>query len=361
MSKTFEHGGTIFALARELGLAPEELLDFSASINPLGPPPGVHVAVLAAFERTCHYPDSGSSELRLALAERHGLLPEQVVVANGSTELIHLIPRLERFKGRRALLVAPAFSEYGHGLELAGWHYDHFKLSPDVGFSLDLPRLRAALAKGYDLLYLCNPGNPSGRLYPRSEVASLLGLCAAADVFCILDEAFIDFCEEESAVPLLAQNSRCLILRSMTKFYGFPGIRLGYALGQQEIVAELERLRPPWSVGVLAQAAGLAALADSGHGERTRQLVAAERQRLQEGFGAMSGLRVHGGAANYLLVEILNGMTAAQLRSRLLHQRLLIRDCGNFVGLGSSFFRVAVRGAEENDILLREIAAVFGG
>jgi len=320
----------------------------------------VRAAVLAAFKRSCHYPDSSSSELRLALAERHGLLPEQVVVANGSTELIHLIPRLERFTGRRALLVAPAFSEYGHGLELAGWHYDHFKLSPAGGFSLDLPRLKAALAGGYDLLYLCNPGNPSGRLYPRTEVARLLDLCAAAGVFCVLDEAFIDFCEEASAVPLLAQNSRCLILRSMTKFYGFPGIRLGYALGSVEIVAELERLRPPWSVGVLAQAAGLAALADRGHGERTRQLVGAERQRLQDRLGAMSGLRVHGGAANYLLVEILTGMTAAELRSRLLHQRLLIRDCGNFVGLGAGFFRVAVRSGGENEMLQQRIAAVLG-
>jgi len=361
MNNTFEHGGTIFAVARELGLAPEELLDFSASINPLGPPPGVRAAVLAAFERTCHYPDSGSSELRLALAELLGLLPEQVVVANGSTELIHLIPRLERFTGRRALLVAPAFSEYGHGLELAGWHYDHFTLSPADGFALDLPRLQTVLGKGYDLLYFCNPGNPSGRLYPRTEVASLLGLCAGAGVFCVLDEAFIDFCAEESAVPLLAQNSRFIILRSMTKFYGFPGIRLGYALGFAEIVAELERLRPPWSVGVLAQAAGLAALGDRAHGERTRQLVGAERQRLQERLGAMSGFRVHSGAANYLLVEILTGMTAAQLRATLLRQRLLIRDCGNFVGLGAGFFRVAVRNGEENDTLLREISAVFGG
>jgi len=360
MKESFEHGGTIFAVARELGIQPEELLDFSASINPLGPPTGVWPAISAAYRRVGHYPDTGCSELRALLAERHGLLPEQVTLGNGSTELIHLIPRLERFNGRRALLVAPTFSEYGHGLELAGWRYDHLFLSPDDGFSLDLSRVRSALGSGYDLLFLCNPGNPTGRLYPREEVRALLGLCREAGTFCMLDEAFMDFCPEESALPLLAEIGRFLILRSMTKFYGFPGIRLGYVLGSAEIVAELERLRPPWSVGTLAQAAGGAALADREHGERTVALVAGERQRLQDGLAGVAGLRVFPGAANYLLAEIRTGMTAGELRLKLLGQRILIRDCGNFAGLDGSFFRVAVRSREENERLLQVVRQVLG-
>jgi len=360
MSNTFEHGGTIFAVARELGIQPEELLDFSASINPLGPPTGVWPAMEAAYRRVGHYPDTGCSELRVALAAKHGLTPAQVTLGNGSTELIHLIPRLERFAGRRALLVAPTFSEYGHGLELAGWRYDHLGLSPADGFSLDLPRLQEALGRGYDLLYLCNPGNPTGRLYGRDEVARLLDICAVAGTFCVLDEAFMDFSEGESAVPLLAENERLLILRSMTKFYGFPGIRLGYALGPAEIVAELERLRPPWSVGTLAQAAGIAALADREHGERTVALVAGERQRLQEGLAEIAWLRVYPGAANYLLVAIIAGPTAGELRQELLDQRILIRDCGNFVGLDGSFFRVAVRTREENGRLLQGVRQLLG-
>lgn len=357
MNSTFEHGGTVFAVARELGMAVEDLLDFSASINPLGPPPGVRGAVVAAFDRAVHYPDSGCGELRALLATRHGLAPEQVTVANGSTELIHLIPRLERSPGKRALLVAPTFSEYGHSLELAGWHYDYLKLSPADGFALDPERVKRSLPERYDLLYLCNPGNPTGRLYPRDEVATLLRLCGEAGTFCILDEAFMDFREEESAVPLLAESGRFLILRSMTKFYGFPGLRLGYALGSREIIAGLERLRPPWSVGVLAQAAGMAALADGEHGEKTCELVAAEGERLLDGLGSIPGLKVYPGAANYLLVEITAGPTAAELRQALLRQRILIRDCGNFAGLDGRFFRVAVRTPGENERLLQGIAA----
>jgi threonine-phosphate decarboxylase len=360
MTQPFEHGGTIFAVARELGLQPEELLDFSASINPLGPPTGVWPAIEAAFRRVGHYPDSGCAELRLHLAGRHGLAPEQVVAANGSTELIHLIPRLERFPKRKALLVGPTFAEYGHGLELAGWSRDYLFLSPADGFSLDLQRLQAALAGGYDLLYLCNPGNPTGRLYPREEVARLLKLCREAGTFCVLDEAFMDFREEESAVELLADNDHVLILRSMTKFFGFPGLRLGYALGSKGLIAGLERLRPPWSVGTLAQAAGVAALADREHETRTREIVATGRQQLVEGLATIPGLTIYPGAANYLLVALPGGMAASELRRRLLGERILIRDCGNFAGLDGRYFRVAVRSRGENERLLHGIRGAMG-
>lgn len=355
----FDHGGTIFAVARELGIPPEELLDFSASINPLGPPAGVWPALEAAFRRVGHYPDTACTELRRLLGEKHALAPERVVVGNGSTELIHLIPRLGRFSRKRALLVAPTFSEYGHGLELAGWSFDYHFLSPEEGFPLDLRRVEERLAAGYDLLYLCNPGNPTGRLYGRDEVFSLLSLCRAAGTMCVADEAFMDFCEGESAVPFLAGNDHLLILRSMTKFYGFPGIRLGYLLGAAEIVAELERLRPPWSVGTLAQAAGVAALADEAHAARTRELVAVERGRLGRGLEEIPGLRVFPGTANYLLVQLPGGKAAAELGKRLLGERILIRNCANFAGLDGRFFRVAVRGGAENARLLLGIAGAL--
>jgi threonine-phosphate decarboxylase len=360
MTQPFEHGGTVFAVARELGVEPEELLDFSASINPLGPPPAVWPAIEAAFRRVGHYPDSPCTELRTALAARHGLSPEQVAVGNGSTELIHLLPRLERFRRKRALLVAPTFAEYGHGLQLAGWHHDYLFLSPDDGFALDLHRVGQQLAAGYDLLFLCNPGNPTGRLYPRVEIIHLLRLCRDAGTCCVLDEAFMDFCEEESATAVLADHPGCLILRSLTKFYAFPGLRLGYVLAEGEIIAGLERLRPPWSVGTLAQAAGCAALADSAYAKRSRETVTACRQRLFAGLGSINGLRVYPGAANYLLVEILTGMTAARLRHQLLHRGMLIRDCANFAGLDGRFFRVAVHGEGDNNRLVGGVRDLLG-
>ena len=147
----------------------------------------------------------------------------------------------------------------------------------------------------------------------------------------------------------------------MTKFFGFPGLRLGYAFASPAVTARLQRLLPPWSVGVLAQAAALAALADSGHCRRTREFVTAERQRLAAGLAGIAALQVFPGAANYLLVQIGSGMTAAALQQRLLAQRILIRDCSNFAGLDERFFRVAVRSAADNDRLLQALAAALSG
>jgi threonine-phosphate decarboxylase len=358
MTNDFDHGGNVFAVARQLGVPPEEILDFSASINPLGPPPGMREAVAAAFDRLVHYPDSDCTELTAALACRHGVEPSNACVANGSTELIFLLPRLLPLG--RALLVAPTFSEYARALTQAGWGCDRFVLSPDDGFSLPLDALRRELAKGYGLLFLCNPGNPTGRLYVRSEVAALLDLCREAGTLLVLDEAFMDFCEEGSAKDLVVAGGAGVVLRSMTKFYAMPGLRLGYALASAPLVERLAALRPPWSVGTLAQAAGLSALADGGHAARTLDCVAVERAFLAVGLAALPGVRLYPGAANYLLARLDGGLAAAELQNRLIKERILVRDCANFAGLDGRFFRVAVRTREENGWLLAALGKVLG-
>ncbi len=357
MKETFDHGGTVFAVARRLGVSPDDILDFSASINPLGPPVGVRGAVAAAFDRLVHYPDSGATELREALARRHHLLPENICVANGSTELIYLVPRL--VAGRRGLIVAPPFSEYARSLARAGWEIDYLDPDPDQRFALSLDILDRRLAVGCDLLFLANPGNPTGALIPAKDVAAIFRLCRSRGTFLVLDEAFIDFREEESATSLVVEGGGAVVLRSMTKFYAIPGLRLGYAVGCGEVSARLAALREPWSVNTLAQAAGIACLEDGDYPARTRDLVVAERERLAAGINALPGLEVYPSAANYLLVRIDAGPTAPELAARLLAERVLIRDCSSFRGLSERFFRVAVRGAGENIRLLDLLGKVF--
>jgi threonine-phosphate decarboxylase len=358
MNPDFDHGGNVFAVARSLGIPPEEILDFSASINPLGPSPGVRLAVAAAFDRLVHYPDRDCSELTAALAHRHGCEPASVCVGNGSTELIHLLPRL--IAGGRALLVAPTFSEYAAALRQAGWGYDRFVLSPEDGFSLPLDALKAELAKDYALLFLCNPGNPTGRLYERDEVAVVLDFCREAGTLLVLDEAFMDFCEAGSAKRLVIDSGEGVVLRSMTKFHAFPGLRLGYALAAVPLAERLTALRLPWGVNTLAQAAGIAALADGGHRARTIACVAAERAFLATGLAELPGVRLYPGEANYLLGRLEDGMTAASVQERLLTSRILIRNCANFPGLDDRFFRVAVRSREENERLLAALGRALG-
>jgi threonine-phosphate decarboxylase len=356
---SFPHGGNVFAIARALGVPPEDILDFSASINPLGPAPGVREAVAAAFDRLVHYPDSDCMELRLALAGRHGLATENLCVGNGSTELIYLLPRL--VAGRRALVIAPPFSEYARALHRDGLEVGYLHLSPEDGFALHPERLRERLKDGYDLVMLANPGNPTGRLYPLPEVRTIRDLCREAGSFLVIDEAFMDFCEAASAKRLAAADDGLLLLRSMTKFYALPGLRLGYGIGSPATIARLAGLREPWSVNTLAQAAGLASLTAPGHAEQTLTLVAGERQRLFDGISALPSLRPFPGAANYLLVEITAGPPAGELARLLLQERILIRVCGNFTGLDERFFRVAVRLPEENDRLLAGLGEILRG
>jgi threonine-phosphate decarboxylase len=213
------------------------------------------------------------------------------------------------------------------------------------------------MARRYDLLFLCNPGNPTGRFYTLEEVGALQRLCRQYRTFLVIDEAFMDFYEEGSAKQLLSREETVLILRSMTKFYGFPGLRLGYAFGAAAVIEELESLCPPWSVGTLAQAAGMAALADLTHADGTRCLVAIERERLAAWLQEIGPLRVYPGTANYLLVEITARLTATELQRRLMERRILIRNCSNFIGLDERFFRVAVRSRKENDRLVAGIAS----
>lgn len=358
--KVFDHGGRVFAVARQLGVSPEDILDFSASINPLGIPATVRDAVQNALVQAVHYPDSEATALRQALALHHGLAPEQFCVGNGSTELIYLLPRLPEGGRKRALLIAPTFSEYGYALQQAGWEVAQLVLSDDDGFVLPLAALAERLRSGCDLLFFCNPGNPTGRLYLRDEVAAVADLCRKEGTFLVVDEAFMDFCEDESAKHLVAAGGAGVVLRSMTKFWALPGLRLGYAMASAAVTARLAAIRPPWSVNHLAQAAGLAALADHDYQRRTLAGTGSARTSMAERLAALPDVRVVPAAANYLLVKLPGYLTAPVLQERLLGQRMLIRDCSSFQGLGERFVRLAVRGVMENDLLLSVMEQEIG-
>lgn len=357
MSRTYDHGGNIFTTARKLGLTPDQLTDFSASINPLGISPMVRKALLCSLDILIHYPDSSQAELKQALACFHNLLPENFAIANGSTEIIYNLPGM--LPGKKALIIAPAFSEYVHSLDQHGWETEHFVLSPDNNFSIDLGKLEKALTKDIDALYVCNPGNPNGALHNQSVVEQVRSLCLAAGTFLVLDEAFMDFCEEASAKKLIVQCEKSIVLRSMTKFFGIPGLRLGYAIGNRNLTSRLETMGGPWSVNTLAMAAGVAALQDSAHNRRTLDFIRLERQTLTQELKQFAQFRVFPSDVNYLLVEIKNDLNAGELADRLLSHRILIRDCSSFMGLSDRFFRIAVRSSEENQRLLECLREIF--
>jgi threonine-phosphate decarboxylase len=340
-----------------MGVSPEDILDFSASINPLGYAPRVKEAVFSSFDRIVHYPDSAAEDLRQELAEFHGVDAGNIIAANGSTELIYLVPRLAR--GASGLIIGPAFSEYENALALAGMECRYFMLNAGDGFTLSLDALGERLEQGVDILFLCNPGNPTGHLLQLSVVERILELCRSKEVFTVLDEAFMDFCEAGSAKYQVLTGNDGIVLRSMTKFFAIPGLRLGYAIASNEVIDRLTALHAPWSVNTLAQIAGIASLADSVHMQHTLDCVAAERSFLSAGLEGIAGLAPYPSAANFLLVEIKNGPSSGVLRDLLVGERILLRSCANFSGLGERFFRVAIRTREENMRLLAALRGIF--
>jgi threonine-phosphate decarboxylase len=347
------HGGNVYEVARRLGCAPEDILDFSASINPLGPPPGLLNALVAAYGRLQHYPDIHNRTLVDALARRHHVRPEQVVVGNGSTELIYALPRILGVS--RVLTALPTFTEYVRAFSVAGAAVDRCRGTWENGLQPNARQIQEHLDRNRpDAVLVTHPGSPSGTLLPESLRAWLVEETRRRGIALVVDEVFVDFCEEASFAPYLAEHPRLVLIRSMTKFYGIPGLRLGYLLASRQIAAAASRHLPPWSVNTLAQEAGVYCLDQEEYRLATLRLVNEERSRLKRALEEMGGFSVLPGRANYLLVRMAEDLPdALALRDALLlRDRLFIRECASFDGLTPRDFRIAVRLPAQNDRLL---------
>lgn len=351
----FSHGGNIARAAREYGLREKEIVDFSASINPLGPAPGVYPALMEGFWRIRHYPDPDCGGLPGLLAGHLGVGEENLLLGNGGSELIYILPRA--LKIRRALVVAPTFSEYALAVEAAGGRVRHVVLPPAGEAS---PAEDAAgLLPGCDAVFLCNPNNPTGRLFGPGELLPLLEAAQKAGAILVVDEAFMDFVpgrKNYSLMPLARTRGDLVVLYSLTKFFGIPGLRLGAAVACPEVIARLRSQKDPWSVNALAAAAGEAALKDRDHMGKTLETVREERDHLFSRLSSLPGLRPYPSGANFLLVGVSgSGVKSAEMVEKLARRGILVRNCANFYGLDDGYVRVAVKTRRENELLLKAL------
>jgi cobyric acid synthase CobQ/L-threonine-O-3-phosphate decarboxylase len=348
------HGGNICHMARHLDCEPHEILDFSANLNPLGPPAWLRPVVARALAGTAHYPEPRAEGLRRLAADRLGLAIQNVVAGNGSSELLFAAPRVCRGRGvTRAVLPAPCYADYERACRVAGLACESVLLRPEAEFAMDWDALEDRLTTSA-LVILGQPGNPAGTLLDPARVLDLAD--RHPDSFFVVDEAFADF------VPGLTRlgatpRSNLFVLHSLTKFYAVPGLRLGLGYGDPEFCSALSGLLPDWSVNALAQAVGEAALVDEEYARRTTEMVAVLRQELQQKLSAL-GLHVFPGSANYLLCRCEN-LDAHALQERLGAERILIRNCVNYVGLDERYFRIAVRSESDNARLIEALGRIF--
>jgi len=320
----------------------------------LGPPASARKVFVKSYGEISRYPDPYGEKLTGALAERHGMSPTEVLVGNGSTQLVYLL--CAALRPRRALVVGPAFSEYANALTLTGAKVRQFSLAGADGFQFSKQRLMAAWDKDCDIVFLATPNSVTGQLIPKTEIESIACVALTRKSFVVIDEAFIDFVEKESVKTLVRQNLYLIVLRSLTKYYALPGLRVGYLLGAARRVAQLAAHQEPWSVNAPALSVALACLKDAGFTMKTECWLEEERQFLSERLTAIEGLHPFASRANFLLVKIdRSGIDALQLRSFLSRKNILIRACDSFAGLGADYFRVAVKRRKDN---LRLLAAL---
>jgi histidinol-phosphate aminotransferase len=332
------HGGIDYEELKNLGIAPEKVLDFSVCTNPFGPPPGIAEAISEApIDR---YPDGEAIELNLLLANELGLKSDNIIIGSGSTELIRLAASVYLGSGDSVLIPQPTYAEYETACQLVGARVIRLPIYPDSDFRLNTSELVAMIGKYHPrLIFICNPNNPTGQYLNEEEIRQILS--AAQKSLVVLDEAYIRFTDNPwNSVSLIGQNN-LVILRSMTKDYALAGLRLGYAIAAGPIISVLKKVKPPWNVNAPAQVAGIYALQSSDYIETCCMKIKEAKKFLVEELIKL-GLMPLPSRANYFLVKV---GEASAIRESLLRKGILVRDCTSF-GL-PEYIRLAPRALPE--------------
>lgn len=336
------HGGNVYQY--------KNCVDFSANCNPLGTPESVKNAIIESLSHISDYPQVGCAPLKDAIAQYEGVKPSQVICGNGAAELIFSLCRA--LKPKKALLPAPTFAEYEQALTSVDCVCSHFFLKEETNFSMEASFLEE-IKKGFDIIFLCNPNNPTGILTDRDFLMEILKTCREHSVFLVVDECFLDFVKEPEAYTLkevLEEYQNLFLLKAFTKRYAMAGVRLGYGLtANEDLLQKMESVTQPWNVSGLAQAAGIAALKEREYVERGRETVFKELEFLKKEMEAL-GFTVFPSEANYIFFK-----GERNLFEKCVQKGVLIRDCSNYPGLEAGYFRIAVKSHEDNIRLIQAL------
>ncbi|GFZ82226.1 threonine-phosphate decarboxylase [Paenibacillus marchantiophytorum] len=349
MLERYGHGGDLWTAEEAFGQPKEAFLDFSSNMNPLGPPQAVKIILSEGWRDIVKYPDPAVRELRSKLSAKYAIPVESILVGNGAAELIDLTARV--LKPKVTGLARPSFSEYEEAVHKSGGEIYNIPLQAEYQFELQQQDVEAAYAS-VDLFFLGHPNNPTGKLIPGPVLEGLV----QSGHRCVLDEAFMEFVPNEQDHSLLQQaanNPQLLVIRSMTKFYSIPGIRLGFMVAHPDWIRQIEQLQVQWSVNYLAQRIGSSVLDDVDYESKSWQWLHEEKTWLIQQLGQL-GLEVVSSEVNFLLFSfpLSMGITVKQAQQHMGQQGILIRDASLFEGLDERYCRVAIRLREDNERLI---------
>lgn len=334
----------------------EDIIDFSVNINPLGVPFLLKEKLKKSIKNLESYPEiDGKSGINI-LSNHLDINRDNIILGNGATELIYLFART--FKPKQVLIVEPTFTEYERAFALNGSQIHHFKTNKEESFKISIQDLVEKLDSiNPDVLIVCNPNNPTGTFTQQEELKPLLDILKYTNTKLFIDESFIDFTEMESYISLINEHD-IFLLRSMTKIYAIPGLRLGFGLANVETIKELNKHKEPWTINSLALDSIEVLLKDNYYRDQTNMWYTKEKERFKRALSEITSIKVYESEANFFLCRLKNS-DANELRDYLIKKGINIRTCEDFYGLDESFIRLAVRTRDENKKLVTELIRYF--
>lgn len=352
----FAHGGNVYDGTGKK----KSWIDMSANINPLGIPPSVRQVLQDHLEDIVYYPDPAAEAFKRAVYRHYRIEKEYTVAGNGAAELLYVW--FHAYRPATLVLPVPSFNEYGRAALAGGAAIQYIYLSENNEFAGDWEKIAASCPSG-SCLILGNPNNPTGTLINRDTAVSCVRICAAHNVFVIIDESFLDFRDDGAdytVLDLVRKYDNLLVLRSLTKFYALPGLRLAFAAAAETVVARMEAHKDCWNVNVLAQLAGAAALRDNEYARASIALIKREAAFLKRHLSAINGVRIFGGTVNFILIKLERMYGSATACVSFLEQEgILLRNCSNYEGLNDRFLRIAVKDRKTNEIVIKMIKKYF--
>lgn len=350
------HGADIYTASKISGIDEDTIIDFSSNINPLGVPESVEVAAMNSIKNANRYPDINSRELTEAIAAYENVPEDWIFVSNGAAEAIYRIAFY--LKPGRGLVTAPTFSEYESSMKSSGTFVSFYNLYEENNFSID-DNILEKIDKETDIVFLCNPNNPTGQVTDSATVEKIAAHCKKNDAVFVVDECFLDFVIDKkkySVVDKLKEYDNLIVLKAFTKIYAIPGIRLGYCLSSnKELINGLKSSGPPWNVSTIAQAAGIAALKEKEYVNRSLEYVSMQRQYLVKELEKLN-IKTFESHANYLFFKT----RIPNLKEELLKKGILIRNCSNYKNLSHDYYRIAVKNEHENKVLIEKLKEITG-
>ncbi len=355
------HGSDLEKIEQIYGIKKENIVSFSANVNPLGLSGRLKSELASHLDVICSYPDREYTKLRNVIGQYLNCPPENILMGNGSTELITLF--IKTVSPEKALIIGPTYSEYERELSLGGGTSLYYPLKEEDGFKLDCDDLIGTLNESIDMLILCNPNNPTSSAVRRSDMRRILDACKTCDIFVMVDETYVEFVEEYdriTCVPLTDSYNNLCILRGISKFFAAPGLRLGYAVcGDSDLMKDIAAIKDPWTINSVAEIAGTIMFTDSDYIKATKDLIFSERARVTDALRSIPGLKVYDPVANFVLCRITKeNVDADILFDKAIRSNMMIRNCSSFPFLDNTYFRICFMNPDDNDRLLALIREV---